>query len=50
MLISHYSFPVASRETWERDLGMEDLRNNPVRQESESYENANKNEKAPTLA
>src|SRR6266567_7272531 len=31
-------------------LGMEDLRNDPVRQESESHENADKNEEAPTGA
>src|ERR1700679_2402284 len=31
-------------------LGMEDLRNDPVRQESESHENGDKNEEAPTGA
>jgi hypothetical protein len=29
---------------------MEDLRNDPVREESESHENADKNEEAPTGA
>src|SRR5260370_18244293 len=31
-------------------LGVEDLRNNPVLQESESHENADKHQKAPTGA
>src|SRR6185503_9432549 len=31
-------------------LGMKDIRNDPVRQESESHENADKNEEAPTGA